>query len=491
VAALQNGQTRIKSILDASRTAANKVVGSVGSEEQKRRLAEQKEYSKLKSGLPPAGPGSVATGQTDQTGPNSGAAGISSSTPSGTNDSGTFRNNASFATQEKSYGTNWIYPETMNREQDHMVIHCFNYKVADVFAGSKDLTKLDTGSILNGKSISSRSFTEKELLGTVVLPMPNNLSEANQTGWGEDSLSNLTAGIMAGATGTVSLAAGGDLFGAMSATANATKDIFGSNAGAKTQIQQQLTLAAAAAAVKKLGINVNAEAYRARVTGTVINPNLELLFNGPKLRAFQFSFKMSARSAQEAKKIRGIIKFFKKAMAPKRSGQKEDGFFLGAPDVFRLKFIHKGKPSIALPMLKTCALINCNVNYTADGAYSAFELDGQPVSVQLDLSFAELTPIYNDNYGEEDSVGFAGGDAGIDNLDDPRFDPNDPSEQQNNANRNQQSSPGPSRGGASAVTAPSTRVFQPGGSTAVPGLDFDPNRPGNEPILGPGGVRGV
>jgi hypothetical protein len=40
--------------------------------------------------------------------------------------------------------------------------------------------------------------------------MPNNLSEANQTGWGEDSLSNLTAGIMAGATGTVSLAAGGD-----------------------------------------------------------------------------------------------------------------------------------------------------------------------------------------------------------------------------------------------------------------------------------------
>jgi len=38
VANLTNGQTRIKNIIDASRTASNKIVGSVGTEEQKKRL---------------------------------------------------------------------------------------------------------------------------------------------------------------------------------------------------------------------------------------------------------------------------------------------------------------------------------------------------------------------------------------------------------------------------------------------------------------------
>jgi len=483
IAALPNGQTRIKEIIDASRTGANKIVGSVGTEAQKRSLAEQKEFAKLKSQLPPTGPGSVATGQTnsDQTGPNSGS---NSGIGTGTSDNATgFRNNSSFASQEKSY-SNWRYPENINTEQDYMLITCYNYKVADVFSGTTDFSKIDSGAILNGASLSSRTL--KDNLGTIILPIPNNLSEANQTGWGEDSLSNLTAGLMGGAVGAVSDAAGGNLFGAMQKTVETSKDIFGSNAGAKSQIQQQLTLAAAAAAVKKLGINVNAEAYRARVTGTVINPNLELLFNGPKLRAFQFSFKLAARSPAEAKQIRGIIKFFKKAMAPKRSSDKLDGFFLGAPDVFQIKFMNKGKPSIALPMLKTCALVNCNVNYTADGSYAAYAIDGQPISIQLDLSFAELTPIYNDNYGEEDSVGFAGGMEGLDKLEDPRFDPSDPAEQQRRADP-PVNPPGPSRGGTSGVVAPAVPVTGGRNPTAIPGdPGYRPPSPGGGLLEGTG-----
>lgn len=213
---------------------------------------------------------------------------------------------------------------------------------------------------------------------------------------------------------------GGDLLGAVGRTVEAGTNIFGKGgAAAKNQIEQQLTLKAAAEAVKKLGINVNAEAYRARVTGTVINPNLELLFNGPKLRSFSFSFKMTPRSGDEAKQIRDIIKFFKKGMAPKRATAAEDAFFLGAPNVFRISFMHKGKPSKSLPTLKTCALVNFNVNYTADGFYSSFG-DGQPISLQVDMSFAELTPIYNDHYYfNEDKVGFSGDD--LDKLESEQF----------------------------------------------------------------------
>ena len=35
--------------------------------------------------------------------------------------------------------------------------------------------------------------------------------------------------------------------------------------------------------------------------------------------------------------------------------------------------------------------------YTADGVYSTYE-DGTPVSMQMDLSFKELQPIYDIDY---------------------------------------------------------------------------------------------
>ena len=37
-----------------------------------------------------------------------------------------------------------------------------------------------------------------------------------------------------------------------------------------------------------------------RTTGAIFNPNLELLFQKPTLGPFDFTFKMSARSAEEA-----------------------------------------------------------------------------------------------------------------------------------------------------------------------------------------------
>jgi hypothetical protein len=384
------------------------------------------------------------------------------------------RNVSTFQSEEDKYG-NWIYPIKMNLNQDYLIISTYNYQVADVFGGSDGISNIDSGLIFGGANLSQRTL--KNVLGSVTLPMPSNISEANQTGWGEDSLNNLAAGLMGGAVGAVNNIAGGKLIEGGADIIQTAKDIFGKS-GPKAQIKQQLTLNAAASVVKKLGININTEGYRARVTGTVINPNLELLFNGPKLRAFQFSFKMAPRSADEAKHIRGIIKFFKKAMAPKRakSGGTGDEFFLGAPNIFRIKFMNGKKESNTLPTLKTCALVNFTVNYTADGFYSAFN-DGQPVSVQIDLSFAELTPIYNDNYGSEDSVGFPGGSEGVDNLENPLFDPSD---QQNKSDTDQKvSPPGPPRGGTSGAVAPVVPTTGGRNPTSIPGdPGYRPPSPG-------------
>ena len=55
-----------------------------------------------------------------------------------------------------------------------------------------------------------------------------------------------------------------------------------------------------------------------RSTGNVMNNNLELLFTGPALRAFNFNFTLTPRDREEARIVRKIIKVFKKTMAVKR-----------------------------------------------------------------------------------------------------------------------------------------------------------------------------
>ena len=298
------------------------------------------------------------------------------------------------------------YPTTIESGQDYMIINIFNYKVADIF-GSGGVANISPGAFLEGQSLSSRQFNElKESLANIRLPVPNNIMEANQTKWGSSELNNLAAGLLAGATGTVGGVATGDFMTAGEYTKDTVKSILEGKTPGKTLIKQKLTLGAASKLINKLGVKVDAEAFRARATGTVVNPNLELLFNGPSLRQFQFQYKLTPRSLEEAKQIRGIIKTFKKAMAPKRGTAAEDAFFLGAPNVFQLKFMRGTGENKYLPSIKTCALTNFSANYTADGFYSAY-YDGQPISIDIVLQFGELTPIYNDHYTiDTESVGF-------------------------------------------------------------------------------------
>ena len=146
-----------------------------------------------------------------------------------------------------------------------------------------------------------------------------------------------------------------------------------------------------------------------RGEGMVLNPNMELLFNGPQLRSFGFTFKLSPRSASEARTVVKIIKFFKQGMSPIRS---ESNFFLKAPHTFMLKYLRGngagGGEQRYLNKFKECALQNCTVGYTPDGNYNTFK-DGVMTSYSLTLTFNELTPVFNDDYGNggfDASIGF-------------------------------------------------------------------------------------
>jgi len=415
--------------------------------------------------------------------PNAPDAGSNPSNTGGAGGSVSFdKNILSTYGKNENYPENIRYPENINQGQDHMVISQFKYVVPDVFKSGFDST--NAGNILGDISLSARQFgtVKTDSKGSVTLPMPSNISEANETGWGSNELSTLSAAALATGVGLAGDITNLDFAGVKTNLGQGLQGVRG--AAASKAIVDLATLNAGAKIVSTLGLNVDPSAFRSRATGTVVNPNLELLFQGPKLRSFQFQIKMTPRSQKEAQNIRRIIKFFKKGMAAQRSNIGENSFFLGAPNVFQIRFMSNGKQLKSITQIKTCALTNFTVDYTADGLYASYEDSSangsQPIATNITMSFSELTPIYEDNYGADDHVGF-GDDPNLDSLESYNF--TGTGETPNNSDNS-----GSSAGGASAAVALPTRVFQPGGSTAVPGLDFDPNAFGQDFGLG---VRGV
>jgi len=243
---------------------------------------------------------------------------------------------------------------------------------------------------VQGFGFSDRSATSGRTIGTVTLPIPGGISDSNACDWGDDRM------------GPLQLAAAGIALGALDASATSGGGIGGQLSDLKNQIvtnnkdmQQLIGQKAAAAAI---GSNENA--LFSRTQGTILNPNLELIFNGPSLRPFTFQFKMSPRSKLEADEIAKIIRFFKQGMAPIREDSR---LFLKTPHTFKIKYLLLDKGDEENPYLnkfKECALLSCSVQYTPEGNYAPYE-DGAMSSYQMSLQFKELEPVFNDDYGSD------------------------------------------------------------------------------------------
>ena len=254
------------------------------------------------------------------------------------------------------------------------------------------------------QSSSVISFTEaddriKTSVGRVFLPMQPGLSEGNGVDWGPGTANPFEA-------------AGFNI--AQSAITNFGNATDGKalELAAKDTMKQTITGAkelisgfeGSDIASYFAGQAVGNNSLFTRATGKVLNPNLELLFTGPKLRSFNYQFRFTPREKEEARVVKRIIKFFKKNMAPQRVSSK---LFLMTPNVFKLKYIYKnGLPHPYLNKIKTCALTSFNVDYTPDGSYMTYD-DGSMTSYNVSMSFGELNPIYEDEIDEySNDMGF-------------------------------------------------------------------------------------
>ena len=152
-------------------------------------------------------------------------------------------------------------------------------------------------------------------------------------------------------------------------------------------------------------INKSANAILSREAGAIINPNMQLLFNGPTLRPFTFNYKMSPRDRGESVQVQKIIRMFKQSSAVQRT---ETNLFLRSPNRYRLEFL-TGSDSTHrfLPKIKTCSLLGFGVDYTPENSYMSYE-NNSMVAYTLTFSFQEIEPVFNDEYSKlnDADVGF-------------------------------------------------------------------------------------
>ena len=223
-------------------------------------------------------------------------------------------------------------------------------------------------------------------IGTVILPIPGGIQDNNSVSWAGQNMNALEAGLA-----NVALNAIEDPSKVGDATNNILDALRSGGGEAKTAVANAFAGMATGTGGQLL----------ARTTGAVINPNLELLFSGPALRTFSFSFKMNAREKAESEEIVRIIRFFKQGSAAQRS---TSNLFLKSPHTFQIQYLHRGpegEPNPFMGRIKECALQSIGVNYTPENNYATFK-DGEMVSYQVSLNFSELEPVFNDDYSQLD-----------------------------------------------------------------------------------------
>ena len=230
---------------------------------------------------------------------------------------------------------------------------------------------------------------------TITLPMIPSISESNQIAWGEDrinplqlALANVAGGVLASQTGGLNIPEAIKKFG--DATINEANTLL------QDEELKNFVVSYFAGQASMSNSNILGR------TGSAINPNLELLFTGPSLRSFSFNFKFRPRDPKEAEEIRQIIRVFKRNMAVQRT---EGENFLLTPNIFKIKYLHKGGDHPFMNRLMPCACTSFNVVYTPDNNYMTYD-DGSMTGYDVSFTMAEIVPIYADHQKDAGGTGF-------------------------------------------------------------------------------------
>lgn len=244
----------------------------------------------------------------------------------------------------------------------------------------------------------------------IYLPLPTELRDNSPVGYSNVNLETV-GDLINGASGTggaAGLRASGSLImrGAETGMDGVTKGlsslpgIAGKIAGGASQ------------ALSDEALNlINAEQITSAVQqsqGLAPNPNPSVVFQGPQLRDFSFSWAFYPRNKEASLNIQAMIRKLKQVSQPTVDVSR-DSALLGYPQMCQLNFypwdgMDKsrslwgwGKSSII--RYKKCMIQDVFVSYNAFGTPSFFEGTNLPTSYQITISFKEIEYMLSENWG--------------------------------------------------------------------------------------------
>lgn len=239
------------------------------------------------------------------------------------------------------------------------------------------------------QSATDSKFYDKTAEKSIILYMPEDVSTGYKANWTGKAFSNIGAAAL-------STAGSGDAGQAIQNSFNllgTAMDQLIPNAGRKV-IQETIS--------KLTGEEIADNDIYSSTRGVILNPNVELLFNGVDLRNFSLNYKLVPRNQKEADNITEIIKIFKRSMLPRTSDGKEMNLvksdniansFIKVPHFCKVSFMRGGGLNPDVAQYKMCAITQVDINFTPDGTYATYE-SGKMVAVGLSLAFQESKLIF-------------------------------------------------------------------------------------------------
>jgi hypothetical protein len=295
------------------------------------------------------------------------------------------------------------YPETIESSTGDFVKFRFG-KYQPPYSGAAPTTPQQTTSYNSEPSFSAGQGAVSD---TIYLPMPSDIG-SNVTGnWGGKDITALASFALSKAASPVTNFVTGQGTAAATSLGNIfTGDTLTKAAGALGEDLLK-ELGNTLANLPGMGANLTTNDILSLTSGTIINPNTELLYGGTGLRQHGYTFKIVPANATEASNMIKIVDSFKKAAAPKKNPQKIAGTsvtnFVGVPDIVEVTFLtYDGttlKESPYLPKYKLSALNSVSVDYVTEGNYASYR-DGYPIGVSLTIALTELKLLYSDDIGK-------------------------------------------------------------------------------------------
>lgn len=126
-------------------------------------------------------------------------------------------------------------------------------------------------------------------------------------------------------------------------------------------------------------------------TGKVFNPNIELLYEGPNVRSFDFNFSFIPKDEAEAAIVASIILQFKRLSAPLNVGQMYE-----IPKVWQVSY--SGDGGSWMNKFKKAAMNSITVQYNAGLDQHATFSNGFPIRTDIQMEFVEVDVITRDDH---------------------------------------------------------------------------------------------